>query len=117
MQKQCPYCGAAVPVTRLFRHVRELSDDDHGDHGTLPDPELVDSPWSSRVSFADDARALERDDAEIAVIKRNVARGRCPACDRGAMALKGGDGLFASGRRRFACPNCGWESPEWVEVD
>lgn len=115
MEKACPYCDARVPVTGLARHVRLAADDDHGPYGTLPD-EHVDSPWSSRVEFTDDAHAVDGDPAEVEVIKREVRRGRCPSCDRGVMALKGGDGFLSSGRRRLACPNCGWETPEWVEL-
>jgi DNA-directed RNA polymerase subunit RPC12/RpoP len=116
METECPYCGARVDVTRVARHVQLASDEDHGPHGTTPNSG-VDNPWNLRLAFSDDGSDANRDAASRAVeIKDEVRRGRCPACALGVMALKGGSGFLSSGRRRLACPSCGWETPEWVEI-
>ena len=117
MEKQCPYCSARVDVTRMVEHVQLAADDDHGALGSVPDRDL-DTPWNLRLSFEDGATDdYQRRVIEADVIKDQVRRGRCPACEVGVMGLKGGDGFLSSGRRRLACPSCGWETPEWVSVD
>lgn len=116
MEKECPYCGLRVDVTRLVRHVELASDEDHGPHGTVPERDL-DNPWNLRIDFSDaDRDAAAEETVKAEVIKDEVRRGRCPACELGVMALKGGDGFLSSGPRRLACPNCGWESPDWIDV-
>lgn len=114
METECPYCGTSMDVTRIARHVRLADDDEHGAHGTVPDAE-VDTPWNLRLEF-DDATVDGDGTLDPATIESQVRRGRCPACDRGVMAMKGGDGFLSSGRRRLACPNCGWETPEWIRI-
>lgn len=116
MQVNCPYCQATVEVTQLADHVRMLDGDGHGPHGTTP-VDHVDNPWNLRIDV--DEKSSPRGDTElpdVEYVENEIRRGRCPACDRGAMALKGGDGFFSSGHRRLACPNCGWESPEWITI-
>jgi hypothetical protein len=80
----------------MAQHVKLAADEEHGPHGTMPERD-VDNPWNLRL---EDAR-----------------RGRCPACEFGVLGLKGGDGFLSRGRRRLACTNCGWESPEWIEIE
>jgi hypothetical protein len=117
MEKECPYCSARVEITRMVEHVQLAEDNDHDDLGSVPERDL-DNPWNLRVSFDDDATDdYQRRVIEADVIKDHVRRGRCPACEFGVMGLKGGDGFLTSGRRRLACPSCGWETPEWVSVD
>lgn len=116
MRTECPYCGAGMDVTRVERHVRLADDDAHGPHGAAPDEDM-DNPWALRVAF-DEPPADGGDGAvDPATVMADVRRGRCPACTRGVMALKGGDGFLSSGRRRMACPNCGWETPAWVRLE
>lgn len=116
MEAECPYCGARVDVTRVARHVQLASDEAHGPYGTVPDSD-VDSPWNLRLAFSDHESDADGDGAfEAGEIRDEVRRGRCPSCDLGVMALKGGDGFLSRGRRRLACASCGWETPEWVEV-
>lgn len=118
MLVECPYCSTEVDVVDLERHVRLMDGDGHGTHGTLPMDD-VDNPWQLRLDVPDDPpRPDDRPPGAPTVeyVRDEVRRGRCPACDRGVMALKGGDGFLSRGRRRLACPNCGWESPEWIEI-
>jgi hypothetical protein len=118
MRVECPYCATEVDVTSLANHVRLAEGDGHGSHGTVP-VDGVDNPWNLRVDVSrEDAHEGTTDDVPSAdVVKEELRGGHCPGCDRGVMALKGGDGFLSRGRRRLACPNCGWESPEWVKVD
>jgi hypothetical protein len=117
MERECPYCSARVDITRMVEHVQLADDEDHGPHRSVPERDL-DNPWNLRLSFAsDEADDYQKRVIEADVIKDQVRRGRCPACEMGVMALKGGDGFLSSGRRRLACPSCGWETPEWVSVD
>lgn len=105
-----------MDVTRVARHVQLASDEDHGPYGTVPESD-IDSPWNLRLEFSarvSDAAGTGAFEAEE--IREEVRRGRCPSCDVGVMALKGGDGFLSRGRRRLACPSCGWETPEWVEI-
>ena len=115
MQVECPYCEAAVDITRLASHVRLMDGDGHGSHGTTP-VDGVDTPWQLRLDFSDRPDEEAADVPDVEYVTDELRHGRCPACERGAMGLKGGDGFLSSGRRRLACPNCGWESPEWVRI-
>lgn len=117
MDVECPYCSATVDVTGLERHVRLFDGDGHGPHGTLP-VEGVDNPWQLRLDVSN-APAGASAVGEVPPVDHVVdqsQRGRCPNCDRGALGFKGGNGWFSSGRRRLACPHCGWESPEWLRI-
>lgn len=116
MERECPYCGARVDVARMVRHVRLAADDDHGPYGAVPERDLG-NPWNLRLDFADGDERTAEATLKAEVIKEDVRRGRCPACELGVMALKGGDGILSTGPRRLACPSCGWESPEWIEVE
>lgn len=119
MLVECPYCSVSVDVVSLENHVREMDDDEHGERGAVP-MDAPDNPWNLRLDVSDppDRDAGAGPDAPaVRYVEDEVRRGRCPACDRGVLGLKGGDGLFSSGRRRLACPNCSWESPEWIEID
>ncbi|WP_435184757.1 hypothetical protein [Halobellus sp. EA9] len=116
MRVECPYCDREVDVTSLKSHVRRMEGGGHVDHGTVP-RERVDSPWNIRIETSPAEARADRDsglDAEY--VEERIRRGRCPGCDLGVVGLKGGDGWLSSGRRRLACPNCGWESPEWVTI-
>jgi len=118
MDVECPYCSAIVDVTSLEQHVRTFDGDGHGPHDTVP-VDGVDNPWQLRLDYcsapspdtesADDVPSVEH------IVNRS-RRGRCPACDDGVLGFKGGSGFFSSGRRRLACPNCGWQSPDWITV-
>lgn len=118
MRVECPYCAAEVDVTSLANHVESEEGNGHGPQGTLPF-DAVDNPWNLRVdvSRADAHEASDDTVPPVDVVEAELRRGRCPNCDRGVMALKGGDGFLSRGRRRLACPNCRWESPEWVRVE
>lgn len=117
MEKACPYCGAVMDITRLAQHVKLAADEDHGPHGTVPERDM-DNPWNLRLDFSEEDREPDSEDTLRAeLIKEDVRRGRCPACDLGIMGTKGGDGFLSSGRRRLACMNCGWESPEWITIN
>lgn len=132
MRVECPYCSATVDVTGLDHHVRVQDGDDHGPHGTVP-VEGFDNPWNVRLDFSaapnhDEDSSAHADDAsshdetaagDVPTVEHvidDTRRGRCPACERGILGLKGGDGFLSSGRRRLACSACGWASPEWVKV-
>ncbi|MFB6207273.1 MAG: hypothetical protein ABEJ05_12185 [Haloglomus sp.] len=117
MEVHCPYCRERVDITQLADHVRLRDDESHGPHDTTPVDHL-DNPWNLRVDVADDAAESDRDPQapDVEYVGDEVRRGRCPACERGTVALKGGDGFLSSGPRRLACPNCGWESPEWISI-
>lgn len=116
MDVQCPYCSDTVDVTHLERHVRLRDGDGHGRHGTIP-VEGFDNPWSLRLDTSDGPdRETDEEVPEVDHVVDDVRRGRCPACELGVLGLGGGDGWFSRGRRRLVCPNCGWESPEWVTI-
>jgi len=116
MKVACPYCEETVGIDRLADHVRLREGEGHGSSGTTP-VDHVDNPWNVRVDV-DDPPADGSDPGvpDVEYVRGEIRHGRCPACERGVMALKGGDGFLSSGRRRLACPNCGWESPEWVTI-
>jgi hypothetical protein len=117
MRIECPYCDVEVDVTSLTSHVRRMEGDGHGAHGTVP-TKRVDSPWNIRIETSPaEAKADQESDLDATYVEERIRRGRCPGCDLGVVGLKGGDGWLSSGRRRLACPNCGWESPEWVTID
>lgn len=116
MNVECPYCSDTMDITRLQHHIRIEDGDGHGEHGSLP-VDNVDNPWGLRVSA--DPPSDGEPDGEVPnaeYVAAETRRGRCPACTRGILGLKGGDGWLSSGRRRLACINCGWESPAWVAV-
>lgn len=117
MDVECPYCGETVGVSGLERHVRLLDDEPHGAHGSVPE-EWMDNPWHLRLDVSEAPADGDADAGgpTVADVVAEARRGYCPACERGVLGLKGGDGLFSRGRRRLACPDCGWESPEWVKV-
>ncbi|MFB6353304.1 MAG: hypothetical protein ABEJ92_04395 [Halobacteriales archaeon] len=120
MEVRCPYCDEPVDVTSLERHVRLFDGDGHGPHGEVP-VEGVDNPWALRVDVdearaSDDAAGEPGDVPPVEAVAERVRGGWCPRCATGGLGLKGGDGFLARGRRRLACPHCGWESPEWVRV-
>ena len=118
MQVECPYCATEVDVTSLANHVRLAEGDGHGSHGTIP-IEGVDSPWNLRLDISrKDTHEATTDNAPPAeIVEEELREGHCPNCVRGVMALKGGDGFFSRSRRRLICPNCGWESPQWVKIN
>jgi hypothetical protein len=118
MRVECPYCALEVDVTGLAAHVESEAGGGHGPQGTVP-VEDVDSPWNLRldVSSEDAPGATESGEPSARVVEESLRGGRCPNCKRGVVGLKGGEGLLSRGHRRVACPNCGWESPEWVQVD
>ena len=107
-----------VDITSLASHVRLAEGDGHGSHGTVP-IEGVDSPWNLRLDISrEESHEARTDDVPPAeVVEEELGGGHCPSCARGVVALKGGDGFLSRGRRRLACPNCGWESPEWVKIE
>lgn len=118
MRVECPYCSEIVDVVSLENHVRTRADDGHGERGTVP-VDGVDNPWNLRLDISDPTDGRPRDGPDVPTVeyvRNEVLRGRCPACERGILGLKGGDGFLSRGRRRLACPNCGWESPEWIEI-
>lgn len=118
MQVECPYCRIAVDVTGLERHVRMSDGDGHGAHGSVPFDD-VDNPWHLRLDFsAEPAEGRDEVDDEppVDVIVDRSRRGWCPRCEMGILGFKGGNGFLSRGRRRLACMNCGWESPEWVRI-
>lgn len=117
MDVACPYCAMTVDVTSLEQHVRLLDGDGHGAHGTVP-VDGVDNPWNLRLDTSETPSADGDPDGDVPPVEvvEEARRGRCPACEFGALGFKGGDGWFRSGRRRLACPTCGWESPEWLKI-
>lgn len=119
MDVECPYCSVTFDVTSLDTHVRSMDDESHGSHGSVP-VTGVDNPWNLRIDVSDpDAGDHDSERGDVPAVEHvadDVRTGRCPACERGILGLKGGDGFLSSGRRRLACPNCRWESPEWIEV-
>lgn len=115
MDVECPYCGVTVAVDSLEHHVRTRAGDGHGPSGSVP-VEGVDSPWNLRLDVPDEPPAVAGDVPVVEYDPDAIRQGRCPSCARGVLALAGGDGFLASGRRRMICPNCGWETPEWVEI-
>jgi len=118
MRVECPYCGLEVDVAGLAAHVKSEDGRDHGPQGAVP-VEDVDSPWNLRldVSSEDAPETTAEEVPSAQVVEESLRGGRCPNCKRGVVGLKGGEGLLSQGRRRVACPNCGWESPKWVQVD
>lgn len=116
METECPYCDARMDVTRLSRHVRLAADDVHGPYGSVPDAGF-DNPWNLRLEFSETGQETAEGSPDVDAIRTRVRRGRCPSCDLGVLGQKGGDGFLSRGRRRLACPNCGWESPEWIEIE
>lgn len=118
MEVECPYCSTAVDVTSLEQHVRSFDGDGHGAHGSVP-VDGVDNPWQLRLDFSDAPSVEDEPGDDMPPVEHVVDRSRrgwCPNCDEGVLGFKGGSGFFSSGRRRLACPNCGWESPEWIKV-
>lgn len=117
MDVRCPYCSVALDVVSLEHHVRSMDDEQHGPQGSVP-VDGVDNPWNLRVEVSQsrDRDADETDVPSAEYIANEARRGRCPACERGILGLKGGDGFLSSGHRRLACPNCRWESPEWIDI-
>lgn len=117
MDVECPYCSATVDVTSLEHHVRLYDGDGHGPHGTVP-VDGVDNPWGLRLDYSDAPAARSAGDGVPPVdhVVDRSRRGWCPNCDRGTLGFKGGTGWLSSGRRRLACPNCGWESPDWIRI-
>jgi len=116
MDVKCPYCSVTVDVISLETHVRSMDDEAHGSQGSVP-VQGVDNPWNLRVDVSGSRDGDPRGDVPAAeYVADEVRKGRCPACERGILGLKGGDGFLSSGHRRLACPNCRWESPEWIEV-
>ena len=126
MRVACPYCAVEVDVTDLVDHVRSEAGDGHGPRGSVPF-DGVDNPWNLRLNVsetgASGATSDKRDDEgdedvpSVEVVEAELRRGRCPNCEYGVMGLKGGSGLFSRGHRRLACPNCRWESPEWIRIE
>lgn len=118
MDVECPYCSTIVGIASLERHVRLAEGGGHGSHGSVP-IEGVDNPWQLRLDVADPSGDTPGDVAEKSPdvdVVASARRGQCPSCELGGLGLKGGDGRFSSGRRRLVCPNCGWESPEWINI-
>lgn len=117
MEVECPYCGVTVDVTGLERHVRMFDGDGHGAYGSVPVDE-VDNPWHLRLDFSDapDDGSDGGQEPPVATVIDRARRGWCPNCEMGVLGTKGGEGLLSRGRRRLACINCGWESPEWVRI-
>lgn len=118
MRVECPYCGLEVDVAGLATHVESEEGGGHGPQDTLP-VENVDSPWNLRLDISSEDAPETTDEGvpSAQVVEESLRGGRCPNCKRGVVGLKGGKGFLSRGRRRVACPNCGWESPEWIEVD
>ena len=77
------------------------------------------SPWNLRLDISrEESHEARTDDVPPAeVVEEELGGGHCPSCARGVVASKGGDGFLSRGHRRLACPNCGWESPEWVRIE
>lgn len=127
MRLDCPYCSETVNVVDLEGHVRRRDGNGHGAHGTVP-VERVDNPWNVRIETRLDEieprqqgvpdEAANDDGAvpTVEYVESKIRKGRCPACKRGILGMKGGDGWLSSGRRRLACINCRWESPEWITI-
>lgn len=118
MRVECPYCSVSIDVVSLHNHVRASDDAGHGEQGTVPF-EGSDNPWNLRLNVSVPREAETDPPSDVPTVeyvRDEVRRGRCPACERGVLGLKGGDGIFSRGRRRLACPNCAWESPEWIEI-